>query len=217
MVVSIRCKRRPAWISSSALVCLAWLGLALSVHSSPAQGSLFSPQEALVEDTESPAPLALRDYLPPLLVVVLRISFQIALAPYPWVYGNELFPLELRSYLCALTASLEPVQQFISCMLFPIFVEVRIGDNECKLTQLIHIQSISLSGTFLLYSMMAFMAVVFGASMLPETRGKTLEQINEMFYRERMVRCGSCRNREELKDTNNNPDMDGEIVLLMKK
>ena len=47
-----------------------------------------------------------------------------ALAPYPWVYGNELFPLELRSYLCALTASLEPVQQFISCMLFPIFVEV---------------------------------------------------------------------------------------------
>ena len=65
--------------------------------------------------------------------------------------------------------------------------------------------------------MMAFMAVVFGASMLPETRGKTLEQINEMFYRERMVRCGSCRNREELKDTNNNPDMDGEIVLLMKK
>ena len=47
-----------------------------------------------------------------------------ALAPYPWVYGNELFPLELRSYLCALTASLEPVQQFISCMLFPLFVEV---------------------------------------------------------------------------------------------
>ena len=77
-----------------------------------------------MEDTQSPAPLALRDYLPPLLVVVLRISFQIALAPYPWVYGNELFPLELRSYLCALPASLEPVQQFISCMLFPIFVEV---------------------------------------------------------------------------------------------
>ena len=122
VLVSLRYNRRSAWSLSAGLVCLSWLGLGLTVHLGQAEGSLFSAQEPLV--SEDTSPLGLLDYLPPLLVLVLRVSFQVALAPYPWVYGNELFPLELRSYLCALTASLEPVQQFISCMLFPIIVEV---------------------------------------------------------------------------------------------
>ena len=122
VLISLRYNRRSAWSLSAGLVSLSWLGLALTVHLGQAEGSLFSVQEPLV--SEDSGPLGLLDYLPPLLVLVLRVSFQVALAPYPWVYGNELFPLELRSYLCALTASLEPVQQFISCMLFPIIVEV---------------------------------------------------------------------------------------------
>ena len=58
----------------------------------------------------SPSSLTVADYVPPVLVFLLRVSFQLALAPYPWVYGNELFPLDMRSYLCAFTSSLEPVQ-----------------------------------------------------------------------------------------------------------
>ena len=119
VLISLRYNRRSAWSLSAGLVSLSWLGLALTVHLGQAEGSLFS-----VQVSEDSGPLSLLDYLPPLLVLVLRVSFQVALAPYPWVYGNELFPLELRSYLCALTASLEPVQQFISCMLFPTIVEV---------------------------------------------------------------------------------------------
>ena len=69
----------------------------------------------------------------------------------------------------------------------------------------------TLSGTFLLYGMMAMVAVLFGLTMMPETRGKTLEQINKMFREERLVRCG----KEMDKEVNNNQeDVENKIVLL---
>ena len=40
-------------------------------------------------------------------------------------------------------------------------------------------QSLSLSGTFFLFSSVAAAALVFGLVMLPETRGKTLAQVRE--------------------------------------
>ena len=75
----------------------------------------------------------------------------------------------------------------------------------------------TLSGTFFLYGLVALMAVVFGLTMLPETRGKTLEQINMMFIRERLVKCGPCNTTEADKEVNNNTeDRENKAVLLTK-
>ena len=75
----------------------------------------------------------------------------------------------------------------------------------------------TLSGTFFLYGLVALMAVVFGLTMLPETRGKTLEQINMMFIRERLVRFGPCNTTEADKEVNNNTeDRENKAVLLTK-
>ena len=71
----------------------------------------------------------------------------------------------------------------------------------------------TLSGTFFLYGLVALVAVVFGLTVLPETRGKTLEQINEMFTRERLVRCGPC-SAEADKGANNNNEDENKMVLL---
>ena len=76
MLVSLRYSRRSAWSLSSGLVCLAWLGLALTVHSGQAEAGLFSVQEPGSGEMET-SPLGLLDYLPPLLVLVLRVSFQV--------------------------------------------------------------------------------------------------------------------------------------------
>ena len=76
VLVSLRYSRRSAWSLSAGLVCLAWLGLALTVHSGQAEAALFSSQEIIKGDLET-RPLGLQDYLPPLLVLVLRISFQV--------------------------------------------------------------------------------------------------------------------------------------------
>ena len=75
-MVSLRYSRRSAWSLSSGLVCLAWLGLALTVHSGQAEAALFSVQEPISGEMET-SPLGLLDYLPPLLVLVLRVSFQV--------------------------------------------------------------------------------------------------------------------------------------------
>ena len=75
----------------------------------------------------------------------------------------------------------------------------------------------TLSGAFILYGLMALVAVVFGLTMLPETRAKTLEQINQMFIQERLVRCGPCILTETDKEMNNNhEDLENKIVLLTK-
>ena len=75
----------------------------------------------------------------------------------------------------------------------------------------------TLSGAFILYGLMALVAVVFGLTMLPETRAKTLEQINQMFIQERLVRCGPCTLTETDKEMNNNhEDLENKIVLLTK-
>ena len=76
VLVSLRYSRRSAWSLSSGLVCLAWLGLALTVHSGQAEAGLFSVQEPISGEMET-SPLGLLDYLPPLLVLVLRVSFQV--------------------------------------------------------------------------------------------------------------------------------------------
>ena len=47
--------------------------------------------------------------------------------------------------------------------------------------------SLSLSGTFFMFSMTAVLATLFGVFILPETRGKTLEDINNMFHTRHII------------------------------
>ena len=47
--------------------------------------------------------------------------------------------------------------------------------------------TLSLSGTFFMFSMTAVLATLFGVFILPETRGKTLEDINNMFHTRHII------------------------------
>ena len=47
--------------------------------------------------------------------------------------------------------------------------------------------SLGLSGTFFLFSSMAAISVLFGIFILPETKGKTLSDINQMFYSKSVI------------------------------
>ena len=56
--------------------------------------------------------------------------------------------------------------------------------------------SLGLSNTFFLFSSMAFISVLFGIFVLPETKGKTLSDINKMFYTKNIIDVG-CINRSK--------------------
>ena len=108
---SYKFTRKSTWTISSILLCLLWLGLASTVKLT-ASGPLTLFGNSTDSGTTQPpeGDIGPGDFIPPVLFILLRLSFQMCLGPFPWIYGNELYPLDLRSYLCAVTSSLEPVQ-----------------------------------------------------------------------------------------------------------
>ena len=79
-VSSYNFSSRKSWSLSSLLLCLCWLGLATSVHLTGRHLELFSAET----QTVSPGPLTASDFVPPTLFILLRLSFQICLGPFPW-------------------------------------------------------------------------------------------------------------------------------------
>ena len=114
--------RRLVFTLSTSCMSLAWVLQAATIQLSGAERDLFSNSTSSSEDDQIDFDSwTAGDYLPPILFVLVRLSFQIGLAPYPWIYGNELFPLDLRSYLCSITSSLEPIL-VIDCSLQKIII-----------------------------------------------------------------------------------------------
>ncbi|CAL4923377.1 unnamed protein product [Urochloa decumbens] len=90
--------------------------------------------------------------------------FSIGLGPITWVYSSEIFPLHLRALGCALGVGLN-----------------RVTSGVISMTFLSLSKGITIGGSFFLYAGVASIAWVFFFTYLPETRGRTLEQMGELF------------------------------------
>jgi len=90
--------------------------------------------------------------------------FSIGLGPITWVYSSEIFPLHLRALGCALGVGLN-----------------RVTSGVISMTFLSLSKGITIGGSFFLYAGIASLAWVFFFTYLPETRGRTLEQMGELF------------------------------------
>jgi MFS transporter, SP family, arabinose:H+ symporter len=105
---------------------------------------------------------------PVLLVLVLcTIPHGLALGPLPWLMMSEIFPTHLRAKATALTTTFLWCVIFSAAQLFPMLMsysERRIG---------------SPAGVFWIFTAVCFTALLFGWKMLPETKGRTLEEISQ--------------------------------------
>ncbi|KAG6511537.1 polyol transporter 5-like [Zingiber officinale] len=90
--------------------------------------------------------------------------FSIGAGPITWVYSSEVFPLRLRALGAAIGVAVNRVTSGVITMTF---------------LSLSH--AITLGGSFFLYSGIATVAWVFFFTFLPETRGRTLEEMQELF------------------------------------
>lgn len=100
---------------------------------------------------------------PMLLLVILAIAcYAMSLAPVVWVVLSEIFPVKVRGAAMALSTFFLWVACFILTYTFPIFNE-----------------SLGASGTFWIYGGICLMGFLFIKSQLPETKGKSLEQIEQ--------------------------------------
>ena len=101
--------------------------------------------------------------LPMLLLVVSAIAcFAMSLGPIVWVILSEIFPARIRGAAMALSTFFLWTACFLLTYTFPLLNE--------------YLQA---SGTFWLYGAICLAGYVFIYFMLPETKGKSLEEIEK--------------------------------------
>lgn len=100
---------------------------------------------------------------PMLLLVVLAIAcYAMSLAPVVWVVLSEIFPVRIRGMAMAISTFFLWVACFLLTYTFPILNE-----------------AVGASGTFWLYGAICLAGFFFIRTKLPETKGKTLEELEK--------------------------------------
>jgi MFS family permease len=99
--------------------------------------------------------------LPMLLLVLAAIGcYAISLAPVTWVVISEIFPNRIRGAAMAIAVSSLWIACFLLTFTFPM-LNAKLGS----------------AGTFWLYAVICVAGFLFIKIKLPETKGKSLEQI----------------------------------------
>jgi sugar porter (SP) family MFS transporter len=102
-------------------------------------------------------------------VFLCAIPHSFALGPLPWLMMSEIFPTRIRARAVAITTTLIWTVLFVACYLFPL-----LGDLSQRLIG-------SYAGVFWLSAAVCVLSFLFGVTLMPETKGKTLEEIGEMW------------------------------------
>jgi SP family arabinose:H+ symporter-like MFS transporter len=102
------------------------------------------------------------EHSPLLMVGILMFvaAFAIAMGPIPWVVNAEIFPTKLRGRAMSVAILLLWFADFIVTQTFPMLR-----------------QSIGPSDTFLIYAICSLASAFFVFLLVPETKGRTLEEI----------------------------------------
>ncbi|CAA7391016.1 unnamed protein product [Spirodela intermedia] len=90
--------------------------------------------------------------------------FSVGIGPVCWVLSSEIYPLRLRAQAAGLGAAANRISSGVVAMSFLSVAHV-----------------MSTAGTFFLFSAISALSVVFVYIYVPETKGKSLEQIELMF------------------------------------
>lgn len=90
--------------------------------------------------------------------------FSVGIGPICWVLSSEIFPLRLRAQAVALGAAVN-----------------RLTSGTVAMSFLSVCRAISVAGAFSAFAVISALSVVFVHRFVPETSGKTLEQIELMF------------------------------------
>ncbi|CAN7067781.1 unnamed protein product [Brassica rapa subsp. trilocularis] len=99
-------------------------------------------------------------------VLIYIAAFSIGMGPVPWVIMSEIFPINVKGIAGSLVVLVNWSGAWAVSYTFNFLM------------------SWSSPGTFYMYSAFAAMTIIFVAKMVPETKGKTLEEIQASIRRE---------------------------------
>ncbi|KAJ3691445.1 hypothetical protein LUZ61_020609 [Rhynchospora tenuis] len=104
-----------------------------------------------------------------ILAVCSNVAFfSVGMGPICWVFSSEIFPLRLRAQASALGQ-----------------VGGRVTSGLVSMSFLSASRVISVAGVFFVFAALSAISVLFVKFCIPETKGKTLEQIEMMFREEK--------------------------------
>ena len=93
-------------------------------------------------------------------------SFAISIGPIMWVLFSELFPNNVRGMAISFVGLINSAVAFLVTFIFPW-----------------ELQNIGNAGTFLIYGLFAVVGLVFVMRILPETKGRSLEELEQILVR----------------------------------
>ncbi|XP_050357237.1 facilitated trehalose transporter Tret1-2 homolog [Nymphalis io] len=103
-------------------------------------------------------------WLPALLINLQYLAVAIGTVPMPQVIGGEVFPLEYRSIGGTISQAAGGVAMFVALKTFPTLLD-----------------KTGLHGTYTFYGAILLVNLIIVLILLPETKGKTLQQIENEF------------------------------------
>ncbi|XP_043709870.1 putative polyol transporter 1 isoform X1 [Telopea speciosissima] len=131
------------------------------------------------------------------MVLVYVAFFAIGMGPITWVYCSEIFPLRLRAQGSSIAVAVNLVTAGVTNMTFiSLYNAITIG------------------GTFFLFAGIATVAWAFFFTFLPETRGKTLEEMEGLFGKFNWR--ASIKNKGNSKDKQATATSNGDVQFVTR-
>ena len=96
-------------------------------------------------------------------IVVYTASFMMSWGPICWVLISEIFPNTIRGKAVAIAVAVQWIANYTVSSTFPMLSEWNIG------------------GTYLIYGFFCLLSAIFVWKMVPETKGKSLEDMTKIW------------------------------------
>ncbi|KAI9486054.1 MAG: general substrate transporter [Benjaminiella poitrasii] len=97
------------------------------------------------------------------IIVTYAVFFALSWGPCPWIYCSEIYSMNTRAKSTSLTTAVNWIMNAIIGKVSPIMLAT------------------STFGTYMFFGSWCIVASIFCYLFVPETKGKTLEEINELF------------------------------------
>ena len=98
-----------------------------------------------------------------IFIVIYTAAFMMSWGPICWVLISEIFPNKIRSKAVAIAVAAQWISNFLVSSTFPV------------------LENISMPFTYIIYGVMSLLSIIFVWKMVPETKGKTLEEMDNLF------------------------------------
>lgn len=98
-----------------------------------------------------------------IFIILYTASFMMSWGPICWVLISEIFPNTIRSQAVAIAVAAQWISNFIVSATFPSLSAWSVG------------------GTYCIYAVMSLLSALFVWRWVPETKGKTLEEMSQLW------------------------------------